>query len=81
VAGFALNLKEKFSPDGKRAVEREWIIGNSIIVGLIVIAFLLTIIILALSGHGDLIGRLTLGGGTAGGLAVFINALRAWFGK
>ena len=47
----AFECKEEYTPDGKRLVRRERIFGGNIVVGAIALVFLLTAVILALTGH------------------------------
>jgi hypothetical protein len=49
----AYECKEEYSPDGKRLVRRERIFGGNIVVGAIALAFLITTLILAWTGHAS----------------------------
>jgi hypothetical protein len=69
--GDAWVCKEEFTPDGKACVRRERHLGNSAVRGVVALASLVVVLILALTGHTFIAAPVSIGG--------LIQVLHGWF--
>ncbi len=58
----AYECKEVFSPDGKRRVRREWIVGDCVVKGVVAICLIVAGMVLVLSDHATVSSLPTVAG-------------------
>ena len=58
----AYERKQQFSPDGKRPLQTETSIGDSVVLGVVALGLLAAIVLLVLTGHATIAAPLSFGG-------------------